>query len=320
MSEEVISVIVPVYNVEMYLSTCLDSILAQDYQNLEIIVVNDGSTDFSLKIAEAYAEKEDRITVYTHKNEGLSEARNRGLAVATGDYITFVDSDDLLCPNSLSVMMTALKESHADMVEGKVIRGKVMPHTFQNFKFKSVAYSPKEAIADVLYQKRLLPSVCGKLFKRNLFDDISFEKGIIYEDLNIFYHILEKCHKILWIDFPVYFYRDTEGSIINTWKPQRLDVLKVTEKIENYIQEKYPDILPAAKDRRLSANFNIFSLCDINGEKENADRCWKIIRSLRKESFFNRNVRIKNKAGILLSYLGRPVFSLISRSFYKNKI
>lgn len=315
--EALISIIVPVYNVETYLSACLDSILDQSYKNLEIIVIDDGSTDFSLKIAETYSEKEDRIIVYSFPNAGLSEARNRGLEVATGEYVVFVDSDDLLLRNALHVMMEAMHSNPVDIVEGKIMKGELLGDFKNQNNYHTVLYTPLEAITDVLYQKRLLPSMCGKLFKRNLFDDLKFEKGILYEDLNIFYRVLEKCKKILWIDFPVYFYRITEGSIVNTWKPQRLDVLKVTENLENYIKEKYPQLLPSAQDRRLSANFNMFALCSINGDKESASKCWLHIKENRKKSFFNPKVRIKNKAGILLSYMGRNVFNFAARRIYK---
>lgn len=315
--EELISVIVPVYNVEMYLAACIDSILSQSYKNIEIIIINDGSTDFSLKIAETYQENEDRVTVYSYENEGLSEARNRGLKVATGDYVTFVDSDDILLPGALEMMLSTLKTQHADLVEGKIVRGKIHNDIPVPSIIKKFSFSAKEAIADVLYQNKLLPSVCGKLFRKDLFENLKFEKGLLYEDLNIFYLILGRCNKVVWIDYPVYFYRDTEGSIINTWKPQRLDVLKITENIEKYISEKYPDILPAAKDRRLSANFNMFALCSINGDHENATLCWQHIKTNRRMAFFNKNIRLKNKTGVLLSYLGKDIFRFISRRVYK---
>lgn len=315
--EPLISVIIPVFNMERYLSACLDSILSQSYKNLEIIIINDGSTDFSLKIAETYAEKEDRIKVYSYPNEGLSEARNRGLKLATGDYVAFVDADDILLPNALQQLEKFITKEKADIVEGKIIHKKFYKISKPPVKPIYKNFTPQGAIADVLYQKKLLPSVCGKLFKRELFDDLMFEKGIIYEDMNIFYKIIEKCNKITYINFPVYFYRTTEGSIINTWKPKRLDVLKVTENIENYISERYPALSPAAKDRRLSANFNMFALCSIHGDHINASKCWEYIKHNRKRSLYNPNVRLKNKTGIILSYLGKQIFKLVAKGVYK---
>ena len=317
MDEELISVIVPVFNGEMYLSSCLDSILSQSYNNLEVIVINDGSTDLSLKIAETYSEKDDRVKVYTFLNEGLSEARNRGLSVATGEFITFVDSDDMLYPDAIKVLHKTIVKEEADIVEGKAIRGKVHINIEEPSHYKKKVFNAREAIEDVLYQQLLLPSAWGKLYKRDLFEGLHFEKGILYEDLNIFYKIFEKCKKIIWISFPVYFYRINENSITNSWKSKRLDVLKVTENIEIYIEEKYPDLLPSANDRRLSANFNMFALCSINGDKDNASQCWKQIQKSRNKSLFNSKVRLKNKAGILLSYFGRHIFNFAARKIYK---
>lgn len=317
MDDSLISVIVPVFNTETYLAACLDSILSQSYRRLEVIVINDGSTDFSLNIAEKYAEQDDRVKVYSFENSGLSQARNHGLDLATGHYITFVDSDDLLLPDALEVMYNYICMPDIDMVEGDTVKGKIVGTYNYSKQCKKEIYTPKDAISHILYQNKLLPSVCGKLYKAELFSELRFEKGILYEDLNIFYHILERCNKILKIEFPVYFYRETEGSILNSWKPQRLDVLKVTEKIEDYIHEKYPDLILAAKDRRLSANFNMFALCTINGDKENADKCWQHIRENRRNSLFNPRVRIKNKSGIIASYMGKNFFKFVSRIKYK---
>lgn len=316
MEDKKISVIVPVYNGESYLASCLDSILSQSYKNVEVIVINDGSTDFSLKIAETYSEKDNRVTVYSHENSGLSEARNRGIEVATGDYIAFVDSDDILLPEALELLLNELIKNAADIAEGKTIRGKIQGAQKLKPHIEKHIYSSEEALSNMLYQKRLLPSVCGKLFIKELFNELKFEKGILYEDLNIIYKVFEKCNKIVWIDYPVYFYREAEGSILNNWKLERLDVLKVTEKIENYITEQYPDLINAAKNRRLSANFNMFALCSKHGEYAQARNCWEVIKAHRKSSLFNRNVRIKNKGGILLSYLGRNIFSIIARRVY----
>lgn len=316
MEDKKISVIVPVYNGESYLASCLDSILSQSYKNVEVIVINDGSTDFSLKIAETYSEKDNRVTVYSHENSGLSEARNRGIEVATGDYIAFVDSDDILLPEALELLLNELIKNAADIAEGKTIRGKIQGEHKLKPHIEKHIYSSEEALSNMLYQKRLLPSVCGKLFIKELFNELKFEKGILYEDLNIIYKVFEKCNKIVWIDYPVYFYREAEGSILNNWKLERLDVLKVTEKIENYITEQYPDLINAAKNRRLSANFNMFALCSKHGEYAQARNCWEVIKAHRKSSLFNRNVRIKNKGGILLSYLGRNIFSIIARRVY----
>lgn len=319
MEPDLISIIIPVFNTERYLAACLDSVLSQSYKNIEVIVINDGSTDYSLKIAEGYAEKDDRLIVYSYENEGQAAARNHGLDVATGNYICFVDSDDLLIPDALEMMIEILRAQEADIIEGLVIRGKVYKKIQYKKKIEIGLHTPIEAIENVLYQKGMLPSPCGKLYKNKLLENLRFKEGIIYEDLDIFYKIYERANKIVYINYPVYFYRDTDGSTINTWKTNRLDVLKVTESIENYISEKYPQLRPAAKDRRLSANFNMYALCSLNGDKEMANKCWNLIKKYRRDIFLDKKVRIKNKLGVALSYSGKTIFKNISRLVYKKK-
>lgn len=319
MSEPLISVIIPVYNTERYLAACLESVLSQSYRNIEVIIINDGSTDFSLQIAETYQGKDDRIKIYSYENEGQAEARNHGLSVATGDLISFVDSDDLLLPNSLQILKNIIDNNpKIDISEGEIIKDKGLQELNDENNIKIKLFSSHEAIENILYQRELLPSPCGKLYKTKLFNDIKFKKGIIYEDLDIFYKVYEKAKKISYINTPVYVYRTNDESTLHTWKPQRTDVLDVTENIEKYLSEKYPDLLPAAKDRRLSANFNMFSLCSIHGEKEKAQECWAHIKANRNQSLFNPKVRLKNKAGILLSYFGKNAFNFVSRIIYSK--
>lgn len=317
MESDLISIIIPVYNTEQYIAACLDSVLTQSHRNMEVIVVNDGSTDYSLQIAEKYAENDDRVKVYTQNNKGQAEARNHGLEVATGDYITFVDSDDMLLPKSLEVMIKFMELKGVDIIEGKFIAG--IEHKQINYvkNLSSEIFDSLQAIEFILYQRKGFPSPWGKIYRKELFDGLRFTNGIIYEDLDLFYKVYERADKIALINYPVYFYRINEESTTHTWKPERLDVLKVTEDLENYISQKYPHLIEAARDRRLSANFNMFALCSIHGNKENALKCWEIIKKYRKKSLLNPKVRIKNKAGILLSYFGKNIFRFTSSFIYK---
>lgn len=317
MEQDLISVIIPVYNTEKYLAACLDSVLNQSHRNLEVIVVDDGSTDFSLQIAEGYAENDDRVKVYSFRNQGQAAARNHGLDVATGKFISFVDSDDLLLPDALEILLRYLHKLDSDIVEGNFLYGDSLKHKKFKGKIFSLVYTSRNAIENIFYQKNLSSSPCGKVFKSELFKDLRFKKGIIYEDLDLTYQIFDIANKIAYINYPVYFYREVEGSTLHKWEPKRLDVLSVTKDMESYISEKYPDLLKAAKDRRLSANFNMYALCSIHGDHENASKCWNHIKANRHVSLFNPKVRLKNKAGILLSYLGKKLFNIASRKIYR---
>lgn len=311
----VISIIVPAYNASEYLGVCIESIISQSFEDFELIIIDDGSTDRSVAIATEYKVIDNRIRVFQFENGGLSTARNRGIERAKGEYILFVDADDMLFPLALETLVKAAFESKSEIIEGITIRGTKLP-VFKRKKFYFKTTSPQNAIEDALYQNLFSSSACGKLFKRSLFNKYKFEAGKLYEDLDIFYRLFDECHSITYLYCPVYFYRDTPGSIINSWTPKRLDALEVTEKIEKFIKDKYPSLIRAAKDRRLSANFNMFCLSRLNGQEEVSLDCWKIIKEYRASSLFNKKVRLKNKIGIILSYLGKDAITVIAKKFY----
>lgn len=310
-----ISIIIPIYNREKYIDKCIESILAQTYTDWELILVDDGSTDSSGEIAESYAKDNERISVIHVENGGMSWARNKGIEKTKGEYITFLDSDDELYPDSLKALLTALEGNDAEISIGSFVYGEKKDKIPGNV-CRERLYDSKEAIEDVLFQKKLLPSAWGKIYKRSLFDKIRFREGIYYEDLDLFYKLFLEAKKIVYIDTPVYFYRDTPGSILHEWKPKRLDVLEVTKRMEVFLEKTEPSLVRAARDRRLSANFNMFCLATIHGEKEIADGCWRLIKCYRKESLLNKKVRLKNKAGIILSYFGKRFFGFIGKIIY----
>ena len=311
-----VSIIVPIYNAEKYLRECLDSIIAQTFTDWELILVDDGSTDSSGSIAESYARSNPKIKVIHVENGGLSWARNHGIDMARGDYLMFVDADDALYPDSIRLLMEAMNREGADIASGDFEEG-VDFHNVSTAKFSVTIFTPAEAVENVLYQSRLLPSACGKIYRTEIFESLRYTEGLYYEDLDFFYRLFFKSKRIVHISAPVYFYRTTPGSILHTWNKRRLDVLKVTEIIEDFMAKNRPDLLPAARDRRLSANFNIFALASNNKECDVADTCWRVIKKYRKESLFNPKVRLKNKIGIMISYFGRGVLSCAGKIVYR---
>lgn len=313
---DLVSIIVPLFNSELYLNDCVQSILSQDYPNWELILIDDGSTDNSGSICRNFTAKDHRIKYVRCENKGPSHARNLGLDMIQGEYVMFVDSDDQLLPEAISVLLKTQKKYNADYVEGNIressIRNKISPS-----ESKIIIYSKTEALDNLLYQKKLLSSPWAKLYKRSLFKEIRFREGIIYEDLQLIYRIIYNSEIVVYIDYPVYFYRKHSGSLINTWNKERLAVLDVTAEIEKSVSNEYPLQIAAARDRRLSANFNMFALCEIHKDRYKSEQCWKLIKRYRKYSLFNPKVRIKNKAGILLSYFGKNIFRFIAGMVYK---
>lgn len=314
-----ISIIVPVYNVADYLPRCLDSIVAQTYRALDIILIDDGSTDHSGDICDQYALTDCRIRVVHQPNGGQSSARNAGLDVAKGDYIAFVDSDDMVSADYIEVMYRNLIDYDADISEVAFV--KCPPDQAAVLDITShttYQYSSEEAIESTLYQKRLDTGVWCKLFKRELFDNVRFVVGVLYEDLEIIPRLYVKCGKIVWSGRQLYYYTTRNNSSLGAFSLKRLDVLDIVDDIERRLAHN-PTLLRAAQDRKLSANFNILALLAVNGHSNSSHalRCWQNIKSLRFRSLCNSKVRRKNKLGILISYLGRHFTQSILASAYK---
>lgn len=307
-----VSIIVPVYNSEKYLCECVDSVLAQTYHDWELIIVDDGSTDSSSSIADNYAASDQRIKVLHVANGGPSHARNNGLLHACGDYICFVDADDMLHPQAIEYMLIGITTTNADMFICTMHRG-ITP-AFKPLKNSPIQnLSSEETIEASLYQDgRAVNSIWGKIYRQSILSNLHFEPGLLYEDLEFFYRVCIKCQLISITNADIYFYRDTPGSITNKWTDKRLDVLDVVDRIEAYMAENCPTLLSAARDRKLSANFNMFILATANGRHDVARKCWKVITKYRFTSLTDPKVRLKNKAGIILSYLGSKVFSTLS--------
>lgn len=309
-----ISVIIPAYNREDYIEACLDSISGQSYGDIEIIVVNDGSTDSTENLSLKKATADSRIKVVNRPNGGLSRARNTGLDNAKGDFVAFVDSDDMLHPDALKSMLDIARQSSCDIVAAQYLYAET-PEFDRPLSAGFKVVQAQKAIGQTLYQTHAMNnSVCGKLFRRSLFDKTRFTGGRMFEDLDIFYRLYHLTDRIAVSKALVYFYRANPASFINTWSPARLDAIKVCDDLSAYIDKHLPSIKKAADDRRLSTAFNLF----INTSRKKvepavADSCWKTIKELRLQSLLNPKVRLKNKIGIIMSYGGRKTIISLSR-------
>lgn len=212
-----LSIIVPVYNVEAYLRQCLDSILAQTFEDIEVIAVDDGSTDHSGKICDEYAANDCRILVIHKENGGLADARNAGLDAASGKYIAFVDSDDWIQPKMFETLLKRQEETEADITactmhffsdDGKI--DEVWPRIEQDYVYKRDDFI-NHFFPDV--KRSLMPSVCNKVFKRDIFYTIRFPFGKKYEDAYIQLDTYHCAKTIAVVNEPLYEYRKRAGSI-----------------------------------------------------------------------------------------------------------
>ena len=240
--QNLISVIVPVYNVEDYLEECINSILSQTYTNLEILIVNDGSTDNSLEILQKFSQKDSRISIFTKENGGLSSARNYAIDRANGKYFTFIDSDDYIEENYIEYLMESLIDNEADisivnsyhMINGK--RKDIINND------GSVSIFSRRGVLEKMYSKEndfigILQSAQGKLYKKKLFNNIRYPLGKKYEDAFTTYKLYLNSEKIVYTNIALYAYRIREGSILRSgYSLSNLDVLEMFEERINILE------------------------------------------------------------------------------------
>ena len=181
-SQSLISIIVPIYKVEPYLRRCLDSIVNQTYTNLEIVLVDDGSPDACPQICDEYAAKDNRIVVIHQKNGGLSDARNAGLEICKGDYISFVDSDDWIESDYISTLFSLIEANQAEIAVGNFQRFSLNNDHFPKEHLVTETLTSDKILEKILFQKNSYTIAWGKLFKKDLFNDIRFPVGKIHED------------------------------------------------------------------------------------------------------------------------------------------
>lgn len=245
-----ISVIVPVYNVEKYLDKCITSILSQTYTNIELILIDDGSSDKSPMICDEYAKNDSRVVVVHHANKGVACARNKGLDLATGNYITFVDSDDYIHEGMYERLMNELRSNNADMAICNL----------QQFDDAGTEYERPACIGDEIVDGRTILSrltgkrawvytvVWNRLYKREIFNEIRCPEGKIREDEFIVLPVYAACSKIVLIKDAYYYYRINNNSIMaNKNTIRQLDAVEaVYNRFLEYEKRGWNDLLPSA--------------------------------------------------------------------------
>lgn len=259
MEHRTISVIVPVYNVKPYLNTCLDSILAQTYEDLQIILVDDGSTDGSGSICHRYAARDKRIRVIHQKNLGVSAARNAGLAAATGAWIGWVDSDDRIEPEMFARLLEGALRENADIA----ICGR-----YQEYPDRQVPFGPEaeglltrdQGLLSLLEEKQMDNALYDKLYRRELFEGIRFPEGRTYEDLAVLYRVFEKADRILCLPQRLYHYRQRPTGIIgNTGLDNRMNhFLAAKNRLEDLLP-RHPEFRDLLENRCATAAIGLWT-------------------------------------------------------------
>lgn len=237
-----ISVIVPIYKVEAYLNKCVESIVRQTYTDLEIILVDDGSPDTCPQMCDDWADKDSRIKVVHKENGGLSDARNAGLAVATGEYISFIDSDDWIEPGFMEVLLDAITNTGADIAECGT---RLVDEAGNKLSGRGVkadeTLSSVDALVRLVNEAGIFQTVWNKLYRRSVIGDILFEKGKYNEDDYFSYQVFDRAKKVTIVSKPMYNYLQRSGSIMGVgYNPRRLEGLQARVLRMNYLQ-KYPE-------------------------------------------------------------------------------
>lgn len=246
---DLISVIVPVYKVEPYLDRCVQSIVDQTYRNLEIILVDDGSPDNCPAMCDAWAEKDSRIKVIHKQNGGLSDARNAGMAAATGEYIGFVDSDDYLSYDMYQLLAERMRRDNSDIAACGVemIFEDGAPSRMLTYSGESVL-SAEEAMLAVVEETWLKQPVWYKLYKTAQVRDIPFPVGKCHEDVFWTYQAVGRAKRVSVMDAPCYHYRQRSGSIMGEgYSLKRLDSLEAKQQRLEYLKVHYPALENAAR-------------------------------------------------------------------------
>lgn len=237
-----VSIIVPVYNVEKYLDKCVNSLMNQSYKNIEILLIDDGSTDTSGVCCDTYAQLDQRIVVIHQRNKGLSGARNTALDIAHGEYITCVDSDDFIASDFVLNLISAIETANADIA----VCGTIFCDENDNEIKRMVCPEKKVVIGDKQIQNLLscfdiATMAWGKLYKTKLFRNIRYPEGKYNEDVFTTYKLLDKSNSTVIVNYGMYYYRQVTTSIMHkSFSVKHLDAIEGTIERAKYIEKKYP--------------------------------------------------------------------------------
>ena len=324
MNKELISIIVAIYKVEKWLPKCIDSILSQTYNNIEIILVDDGSTDNSGKICDEYAMKDSRIKVIHKQNGGQSTARNAAIDIAKGKYIGFIDGDDWIEPNMYEVLLTRMKESSVDIVQcgWHIWNGMNMQKDIESKK--EILLTSDEALDNLATptSKEVNTSVCCKLFKREIIGITRFTPVRAYEDDEFVFRTVGAANNILCISSCLYNYNQHENSTMTSkFSLNRIALVTIQNQICNYIKERRPQLFNGLQKTLCSKQFYIlYCLIHNNSIIRSKKEAKKIYDSIitSYDDYMNNPLMGKNKFMLFVlkyfpSYIWREILNIYFR-------
>ena len=308
--QPLISVILPIYNIEKYLPYCMDSLFKQSYKNLEIIMVDDGSNKECSELCDYYAKKDQRVVVYHKENGGLSDARNYGIKRAKGEYITCIDPDDYFDYDYVKYLY--------DLVQKYDVKFSICQHRvkFDNGSVKDFGKNGEELIDSKICLERMLyhdvidTSAWAKLYKKDLFDNIEYPKGRLFEDISTTYALMMKCKKIAVGYESKYNYIFHNNSIVNSnFNIKKLDLLEMTDKMATDVLKQYPDLDKAVLRRRVYSRFSTLNqMLNENGFIKEKKEIIKFILDNKKSILKNKKAPKRDKIAIIILLLNYRLY------------
>ncbi|MBO4819191.1 MAG: glycosyltransferase family 2 protein [Firmicutes bacterium] len=310
-----ISVIVPVYKVEKYINRCVESILSQSFRDFELILVDDGSPDDCPEICDRYAAKYDNVTALHKENGGLSDARNAGTAVAKGDLVTFIDSDDYVSCDYLETLM-GLKEKYvAEVCVGGILPFAEGTEPKPDNDDSDCVFDPEQALSHMLYQDGMDTSACCILMPMAFAKKYPFPVGRYHEDEFTTYNYYASAEKTAVSRKKIYFYMQRESSIMHSLGKDSMDEIEAADNLVAYCEANFPSVVSAARSKKFSDYCQV--LLKTKGLKETDpgvyDKICSYLRSAKAEMLTDKNTRLKNKAAALALYLGPGCLFFLNR-------
>ena len=322
MNDPLISVIVPVYKTQQYLDRCVSSIRNQTYQNLEIILVDDGSPDRCGEICDGFALEDSRIRVVHKENGGLSSARNAGLDVMTGEYVACVDSDDDIAPDMIRTLYDLCVAHDAQIACGGIDRVSDQGHVsyFNDQLDDFLLLTREEALRELLENYRVTNSTCDKLFHKSVFEGIRMTVGLIYEDCDIMYLCIQKAERVVYTAKPLYRYYLSQGSILRSnFNAKQFDMVVVAKKRMAFYEREYPGLLDAVRVKYLEMGLELIY------QSRNTPPCQRMREELEQELRqmlkehpdlpMGKNMKVKT----LFFKLGTAAFVLFFDAYHRIK-
>lgn len=319
-----ISVIIPVYKVEKYISKCIKSVLKQTYTELEIILVDDGSPDQCGELCDEYAKTDPRIKVIHKRNGGLSDARNAGMKIAHGEYLAFIDSDDWIERDYFEVLYRLLKDYDADLSAVALCNvNEDGDEIGRSHNGETHLLDATVAMENMFHRDGLPWCAQAKLYKRVLFDDIEYPVGVLMEDKATTYKVFAKCQKIVYSDVPLYKYLVRQGSIMRSpFSEQRMRSFAIQEELNSFLEQNYP--VAAVSAHAYTVRCAISMLCMMSAsnycDMETSEKAFSYMAKFKKEflraSFIDKRFKTVGRVIYALRRLwGRKIYGSM---FYKK--